>query len=211
MAIAPGKRPKAVIVTKDAVGQASVYLEQLPDKPKQNFSLREAVDQLRSQIQATLAKGYSYDDVAIMLKGKGIKISASTLKNYVPSGKRQTSKEKPAATRTRGRRSNQAQTDDLTTAEAAAPLTPTPPTVDEPAPTEAVEPAPAKRGRGRAKGATTAAAKSASSPKTAAETNAKPVKSRKPRSSSTTQSASAAGKESSTSAPRATRGRRKAT
>lgn len=227
MVAVANKRPKAIIVTKNAVDQASAFFQKLPDKPKQNFSLREAVDQLREQIQSTLAKGYSYDDVAAMLKRQGIDISASTLKNYVPSGKRQTSKGKPTSIRTRGRRSKQAQSDELTVAQSAAPSSPATSTVTSElknqskasgkqaqisAPAHAIEPAPAKRGRGRAQGATTAAAKSQTTPATNPETHAKPAKSRVTRSSNTAKPESTAKKASSTSkaTPSATRGRRKA-
>ena len=111
-------RSKAIIVTKQSVNQAGVFLQDLPEKPKENLSLREAVGQLRDQIQAALAKGYSYDDLSKMLTEKGIEISATTLKSYVPAGKRQSSKDKDKATtgKPRGRRPRKAQSEELSEA-----------------------------------------------------------------------------------------------
>lgn len=86
MAATTRKRPKSLSVSKSAVDQAGSFLQELPEKAKENWSLREAVDQLQVQIKAALAKGYNYDEVADLLEGKGIEISASTLKRYVSIG-----------------------------------------------------------------------------------------------------------------------------
>lgn len=98
------KRSKTMSVRKTSVDQASTFLQNLPEKIKENVSLREAVDRLQEPIKAALAKGYSYDDLSMMLSDKGVEISASTLKNYVPSGKRQTAKEQTPAAKPRTRR-----------------------------------------------------------------------------------------------------------
>lgn len=126
MTAATRGRSKAVNVNKQSVEQAGSYLQELPEKPKENLSLREAVGQLRDQIQAALAKGYSYDDLAKMLTEKGIEISATTLKSYVPAGRRQSNKDKAAAPKTRTRRSRkdsdaEADSSQATEAESAAP------------------------------------------------------------------------------------------
>jgi septum formation inhibitor MinC len=115
MTAATRGRSKAVNVNKQSVEQAGSYLQELPEKPKENLSLREAVGQLRDQIQAALAKGYSYDDLAKMLTEKGIEISATTLKSYVPAGKRQSNKDKATTGKTRTRRTRK--TDDPEPAE----------------------------------------------------------------------------------------------
>jgi uncharacterized lipoprotein YehR (DUF1307 family) len=60
--------------------QIAAVLEQLPEKTK---SLRERVTYLHSSIQETLDKGYSYAEVATLLKQEGILISVSTLKQYM--------------------------------------------------------------------------------------------------------------------------------
>jgi hypothetical protein len=96
MAATTKSRPKASAVTRNTVQNAGSFLETLPDKPKEELSLRESMGHLREPIQAALAKGYSYQDLADLLGKQGISISATTLKNYVPSGKRQAAKEKKA-------------------------------------------------------------------------------------------------------------------
>ncbi len=94
MTSAPRKRTRATIVSPEAVEQATTLLEDLPEKPKENLSLREAVKQMQDSLKAALAKGYSYEELAQMLAKQGIQISAFTLKNYVPSGKRSITKGK---------------------------------------------------------------------------------------------------------------------
>lgn len=100
MTLAPRKRTRATTVSPDSVEQATVFLQELPDKPKEDLSLREAVGQMQDSLKAALAKGYSYDELARMLADQGIQISAFTLKNYVPSGKRSANKGKPRKSKT---------------------------------------------------------------------------------------------------------------
>lgn len=94
MTSTPRKRTRATIVSPEAVEQATILLEELPEKPRENLSLREAVKQMQDSLKAALAKGYSYEELAQMLAKQGIQISAFTLKNYVPSGKRSITKGK---------------------------------------------------------------------------------------------------------------------
>lgn len=100
MATATSKRPKAASVKHASLEQTGAFLQALPEKPKEELSLKEAISQLQEPIRAALAKGYSYQELAAMLAEKGINISAFTLKNYVPSGKRRSSKEQATAKRT---------------------------------------------------------------------------------------------------------------
>jgi|SRR5579883_2423448 len=88
MATATRQRSRATVVNQDNVGQANTLLQELPQKPKADLSLKEAVRQMQVALRAALAKGYSYQDLATLLNEQGIKISALTLKNYLPSGKR---------------------------------------------------------------------------------------------------------------------------
>lgn len=101
MAATLRKRSKTPNVKQTNVDQAMTFLEDLPEKPKEDLSLKEAVDRLRVSLQAALAKGYTYEDLSAMLTQKGIQISASTLKNYVPSGRRQSSGKTPRTRRPR--------------------------------------------------------------------------------------------------------------
>lgn len=182
------RRPKATIVSKLAVDHASSFLQDLPEKPKENLSLREAVDRLRSEIQAAFAKGYSYEEVAQLLNQQGIDISASTLKNYVPSGKRQAAKEQKeqkeqaAPGKPRGRRRKQETDEAETTADDSgedeadfAQMAPeaAPETTPEPLEVEAAEAAPAKgtrRRRGTAAAQANSTAKASGRPKSTAKT-----------------------------------------
>ena len=99
MVVATRKRSRSSLVKQENIGHAIALLQDLPEKPKEDLSLREAIVQMQEAIRATLAKGYSYDEIAKMLSDRGIKISALTLKNYAPSGKRQASKTKKRQTR----------------------------------------------------------------------------------------------------------------
>jgi hypothetical protein len=158
MAVATGKRPKAAVVKQEAIDNTSAFLQSLPDKPKEDMSLREAIEQMREPLRAALLKGYTYQELAAMLSDQGIKISAFTLKNYVPSGRRRAAKEQAAAAAkaATGRGKRKVVTADLATQIANLPAE----KEEQPAPESAPEPAPAKTGRGSQGRATAAKAKS---------------------------------------------------
>lgn len=86
------RRSRATLVKSDVVKEVNLFLQELPEKQKDDYSLKEAVDKLKEPLQDALSKGYTYDDLVKILAGRGIKISALTLKNYLPSGKKQTAK-----------------------------------------------------------------------------------------------------------------------
>ncbi len=187
MAATTRKRPKSTLVKQETVGHAIAFLQDLPEKTKEDLSLREAVEQMREPIRAALAKGYSYDDVAKMLSDKGIKISALTLKNYAPSGRRQASK----TTTRRPRRStksaadqsspsNNAKGEDDSESKASAISTPK---LTETA-TNGAEPAPTKPRRGRRK--SVAADAQSESTTRAKSTHTRKSPSEKPPAASTT-------------------------
>ncbi|MGG6293997.1 hypothetical protein ACQ4M4_06200 [Leptolyngbya sp. AN02str] len=138
--------PGSVLVGKSAIHQATSLLEQLPDKPKDQWSLREAIDMLREPIHVALDRGYSHDEVADMLADKGIRISVSSLKRYLAATRRTA----PAGTKlskTKRTRQSTAETKASTNGSAIAPAPET--AASEPTPT------PKKRGP-RPKAATTA-------------------------------------------------------
>jgi hypothetical protein len=102
--MSPTRRsPNATLVTKDSIDQASEALQELPEKTKEKLSLREAVDVLRDHITAALDKGYSYDDIAVMLAKQGVSIAPSSLKHYLARSNRQL-RAKGSGTQTRRRR-----------------------------------------------------------------------------------------------------------
>lgn len=121
MAGTTGKRSRAASIQKQAIDQVNASLQELPEKPKDNLSLREAVNQLQDEIRAALAKGYSYEDLAAMFSEKGIDISALTLKRYVSSGRSRTSK--TTTTRTRRPRKAKAEADSSAAEPAASTAT----------------------------------------------------------------------------------------
>jgi hypothetical protein len=82
------KRTRATLVKQGAVEEAQEFLRSLPEKPKEDLSLKEAINKLKEPLQAALARGYSYQELAAQLKKQGINISPTTLKNYLPSGRR---------------------------------------------------------------------------------------------------------------------------
>jgi hypothetical protein len=97
MATAARKGTKTASVSKVSLDQVGSFLQDLPEKTKDQLSLREAVDQLYGEIKAALAKGYSYDDIAKLLADQKIAISALTLKRYVFLSGSQTAKAKASA------------------------------------------------------------------------------------------------------------------
>ncbi len=153
MATATRRSSRATSVKPESVSAAIAFLDELPAKQKEDLSLREAIGQMQDTIKAALNRGYSYEDVAQMLSEQGIQISALTLKNYAPSGRRQTTKMKTR----RGRKSAAEAASNGSAAEETS---------------ETAAEAPKRRGR-RPKAA-------AASEAPAAETTAKPRRGRKP-------------------------------
>ncbi|MCY7277631.1 MAG: hypothetical protein LH702_28815 [Phormidesmis sp. CAN_BIN44] len=104
MATTKRRSPTSTLVSKGAISSASSILEDLPEKPKEIWSLREAIDLLKEPISAALDRGYSYAEVSKMLTEKGVEISPSTLKYYLSSARREKDGSKP---KTRRRRKTQ--------------------------------------------------------------------------------------------------------
>lgn len=86
MVSATRNRPKAVNVSKTAIDQVGSLLQDLSAKPREEMSLREAIDQLREPIRGALAKGYNYEDIVAILGEKGIATTAATVKRYISIG-----------------------------------------------------------------------------------------------------------------------------
>lgn len=98
------RSPTSTLVSKGSIDQAASILEDLPEKPKEIWSLREAIDLLKDQISSALDRGYSYVEVSKMLTEKGVEISPSTLKYYLSSARKDKDGTKP---KTRRRRKSQ--------------------------------------------------------------------------------------------------------
>lgn len=78
-----GRSSTSLNVPKTIVEQATLTLQQLPEKPKEDWSLKEAIALLQEEILAALARGYSHEEVASLLTEKGVEINASSLKYYL--------------------------------------------------------------------------------------------------------------------------------
>lgn len=83
------RSPTSTLVSKDSISGASSALQSLPEKPKEIWSLREAIHLLKDQITLALDRGYSYTEVSQMLSSKGVEISPSTLKYYLSSARKE--------------------------------------------------------------------------------------------------------------------------
>lgn len=83
------RSPTSTLVSKDSINSASSALQDLPEKPKEIWSLREAIHLLKDQITQALDRGYSYSEVSQMLSSKGVEISPSTLKYYLSSARKE--------------------------------------------------------------------------------------------------------------------------
>jgi hypothetical protein len=83
---APRNRSKSASISKSALDQVGSLLQDLSAKPKQEMSIREAIDQLRGPIQAAMAKGYTYEDIVQILSESGISTTVTTVKRYISLG-----------------------------------------------------------------------------------------------------------------------------
>ncbi|MFM2431287.1 MAG: hypothetical protein RLZZ511_2500 [Cyanobacteriota bacterium] len=95
MAGSKRRSPTSTLVTKESIKTAGSILGDLPEKPKEIWSLREAIDALKDEITVALDRGYTYPEISQMLTARGVEISASTLKYYLSSVKRQDPNAKP--------------------------------------------------------------------------------------------------------------------
>ncbi|MBD3880994.1 hypothetical protein IFO70_04415 [Phormidium tenue FACHB-886] len=155
MAVASSRRSRAVNVSREAVDQVGVLLQQLPEKPKEAVSLQEAVNQLQEEIRLALSKGYSYAELAPLLGERGIAISANTLKRYVSIGRGKSGKGRKPSTNGRRKKATPAEESEAVSSEAAPAETAEP---------EAPKPE-GRRGRGKAKAEPTAEAAPEAPPK----------------------------------------------
>lgn len=170
MAPATKRPPSATLISNAVVEQAALALQALPEKPKENLSLRETVQELQGFIRNALAKGYSYEDVAALLNDLGVSIAPSSLRYYV----NQASKGAKSATRSKAApRAARTKADSLSSSDnvdASAPPADMEPSVIEDAQEDAesaVTPRPAEP--------STSTKRSKRSPRSAASTSSKTV------------------------------------
>jgi hypothetical protein len=70
-------------VSKTMLEQASLTLGKLPEKPKHDVSLREAIQLMQEDIRSALDKGYSHEEVASLMSEHGVEINGPSLKYYL--------------------------------------------------------------------------------------------------------------------------------
>jgi hypothetical protein len=75
--------------TDEQITTAADWLRELPtvEKKKAATSRMEVVRRLRAEIHAALQRGYDHAQIAEGLSTRGIRISATTLKNYLQRAK----------------------------------------------------------------------------------------------------------------------------
>lgn len=103
--MAPTKRRSAAAasISKAAIDQVGTALQDLPEKPRENLSLREAVATLQDSITTALDRGYSYEEVVSILSKQGVDITVASLKRYLAAARKQAG-DTPKKTRRGGRR-----------------------------------------------------------------------------------------------------------
>ncbi|NJO41141.1 MAG: hypothetical protein HC769_02850 [Cyanobacteria bacterium CRU_2_1] len=107
MAITKKRSSASATVLKTAIEQASSTLRDLPEKPKDTWSLREAISLLHDSITTALDRGYNYDEVVGILADQGVEITAASLKRYLAAAKREVAvKPKRTGRTTAGRSRN---------------------------------------------------------------------------------------------------------
>ncbi|WP_088889687.1 hypothetical protein [Leptolyngbya ohadii] len=79
--------PATRVPQRDAIAQITSVFDALPEKSKDIYTLREAVSQLDTPIRTALGRGYSYDEIAVILAEHEIAISAFSLKRYLSLNK----------------------------------------------------------------------------------------------------------------------------
>lgn len=87
-------------IPKSAIGKVGSALLDLPEKPREKLSLREAVSELHESITAALDRGYSYDEVVKILANQGVDITVASLKRYLAAAR------KESGVNSKGRRSS---------------------------------------------------------------------------------------------------------
>lgn len=94
------RRRSSTLIPQIVIDQAQTDLQQLPEKPKEKLSLKEAIASLQDTITLALSRGYRYEEVAEILGQQGVNISPTSLKSYL-SAAQKSSAPKSTGTRTR--------------------------------------------------------------------------------------------------------------
>lgn len=82
------KRTKRTTISRATADKFSQKLEQLPKKKKTELTTKELIFENSEQLDNVLEKGYDYEDLVAILKEDGIKISKTTLRQYLSEARR---------------------------------------------------------------------------------------------------------------------------
>jgi hypothetical protein len=87
-----------------SIAQLTSVFDALPEKPRETYTLRQAVSLLYEPLQTALSRGYDYDEIAAILAEQGIPISAFSLKRYLSFSKSEQTQTSSGQGKRRGRR-----------------------------------------------------------------------------------------------------------
>ena len=76
-------RTQRTTIKRSLADKLSQKLEQLPEKKKTELTPKEFIIENAEQLESVLKKGYDYEDLVAILKDDGIKISKTTLRQYL--------------------------------------------------------------------------------------------------------------------------------
>ena len=76
-------RTKRTTISRTLADKLSQKLEQLPAKQKTELTPKEFILENSEQLDSALERGYDYDDLVALLKEDGIKLSKTTLRQYL--------------------------------------------------------------------------------------------------------------------------------
>lgn len=62
--------------------------ERTPEKPKPGMTLKEVILRSKSVIKQALKRGYTYDEIAVILSEEGIPVKGATIKQYLSESSR---------------------------------------------------------------------------------------------------------------------------
>lgn len=86
------KRKQTISINK--LDNISQHLGKLNKKPKSQLNLRESINYLSPKLNRALGQGYDHDDLVAILAEQDIKISASTLKQYLADSPKKSSRKR---------------------------------------------------------------------------------------------------------------------
>lgn len=88
-------RSKRAALSPDTIDQARKRLAALPPPVPTSHTLRQAVDQLKSEISNLRNQGYTLSQIADHLNSAGIPVADSTLRNYASQPRSRRGKNAP--------------------------------------------------------------------------------------------------------------------